>query len=100
MGKLAALVLITSLAVTGGAAAPAHAPANTHGAMVDDIRANVTTLAGNDAELVAEAGTACALIALRGKDAYRESVMAAHADVAVALDHLVVAAAAKKHICA
>lgn len=67
--------------------------------MLLELKPVLTTLQGSDAELVREAYEACANLLFRSKDSYREAVLKEYSDVAVAVDHLTVAAAAKKYIC-
>lgn len=67
--------------------------------MLAELRPHLKVLDVSDGELVREAFGACANLLFRDKDSYREGVFADYPDVTLALDHLTVAAAAKKHLC-
>ena len=67
--------------------------------MLAELRPHLKTLKVGDSELVREAFGACANLIFRDKDSYREGVFADYPDMTLALDHLTVAAAAKKHLC-
>jgi hypothetical protein len=113
MGKIggyAAAAIMALLACTASAAPttatePAKAVAQIQRAsvqsdMLDELRPYLTTLKASDAELMREAYAACANLLFRDKDEYREAVLKEYPDVKLAVDHLTVAAAAKKHLCA
>lgn len=68
--------------------------------MLDELRPILTTLKADDTELIREAYAACANLLFRDKDSYREAVLKDYPDVHLAVDHLTVAAAAKKYLCA
>ena len=78
-------------------AALVAAPAHTE--MLNELRPLLTSIESSDAALVSEAFEACANLLFRDKDKYRDAVMAQYADIELALDHLSVAAAAKKYLC-
>jgi hypothetical protein len=108
MGKLGGLVLLAALALTSCAAAPLAASvpvakvqpaASVQGDMLTALRPLLTTLKADDAALLSEGFGACMSLVFQSKDAYREGVMKQYADVKLALDHLTVAAAAKKYLC-
>lgn len=115
MKKFTALILAL-LVLTGCASTPTPAPgpqrdaaskiepavmvaAPAHTDMLNELRPLLTVLVADDAALVREGFEACANLLFRDKDSYREAVLAQHADMSLALDHLTVAAAAKQHLC-
>jgi hypothetical protein len=107
MGKIGGLALVAVMALTGCAAASpqvtpvAHVQpvANVQVDMLTGLRPHLAALKADDSALISEAYGACMNLVFRGKDAYREAVMKDYADVTLALDHLTVAAAAKKYLC-
>lgn len=114
MGKIggyAAAAVVALLACTASAAPAAIAEPSKAVAqiqrvsvqtdMLDELRPYLTTLKASDAELMREAYAACANLLFRDKDEYRAAVLKDYAsDVNLAVDHLTVAAAAKKYLCA
>lgn len=107
MGKLGGIIFVSVLALTGCAAPTLEAepvaavqPAmSAQSDMLAELRPLLKTLKASDSDLAREAFGACANLLFRDKDSYRESVMADYSDMTLALDHLTVAAAAKKHLC-
>lgn len=113
MGKLGGLALITVVGLTACTApstvtaAPqeaevqqvAHISTQQQKSMLDELRPHLTTLEASDSALYREAYEACANLLVRDKDAYREAVLDKYDNVELAVDHLTVAAAAKKYIC-
>lgn len=112
MGKLggfAAAAVVALLACAASAAPAAVAePAKAVTAiqrvsvqsdMLAELKPILTTLKATDAELMREAYAACANLLFRDKDEYRQAVLNDYPDVALAVDHLTVAAAAKKYLC-
>jgi hypothetical protein len=105
MGNIGGIILLSTLVLTG-CASPAEAPIEraasvqpAASAMLTELRPHLTALKASDSDLLAEAYGACAVLALRGKDSYREDVMNQYPDVTLAVDHLTVAAAAEQHLC-
>jgi hypothetical protein len=105
-GLAAALVLLACTA----SAAPATVSQSAKGVatiqrtsiqtdMIAELRPYLTKLVATDAELMSEGFGACANLLFRDKDEYRAAVLKDYPDVAVAVDHLTVAAAAKKYLC-
>ncbi len=109
MGKLGGIILLSALALCGCGVAPVavepvtqveRVPASAQSDMLAELRPLLTTLKASDAELIQEAFIACGNLAFRDKDAYRQAVLAQHPeDLALGLDHLTVAAAAKQYLC-
>lgn len=109
MGKLGGIILLSALALSGFAAAPSvvepvsqvqKMPASVQSDMLAELRPLLTTLEASDGALIQEAFIACGNLAFRDKDAYRQAVLAQHPeDLALGLDHLTVAAAAKQYLC-
>lgn len=109
MSKIGGLVTAIVLVACTGSAAPAtiEAPRTVGQArplsiqtdMLDELKPILTTLKATDAELIREGYAACANLLFRNKDEYREAVLKDYPDVALAVDHLTVAAAAKKYLC-
>lgn len=109
MGKLGGIILVSVLALTGCGAAPAVPEAeraavvqpamSAQSQMLAELKPLLRVLKVSDSELFREAFGACAILVFRGKDSYREGVLAEYEDLTLALDHLAVAAAAKKHLC-
>lgn len=112
MGKIggyAAAAVVALLACTASAAPAAIAEPSKAVAqiqrvsvqrdMLDELRPYLTTLKSSDTELMREAYAACANLLFRDKDEYRAAVLNDYPDVNLAVDHLTVAAAAKKHLC-
>jgi hypothetical protein len=78
----------------------AQVSASVQDSMILELRPLLKTLQENDAELARQGYEACANLLFRSKDDYRESVLKQYeSDMTLALDHLTVAAAAKKYIC-
>lgn len=108
IGGLAAVVVLiacTASAAPAVVSQPAEAvaqvqPTSIQTDMLDELRPILTTLKADDTELIREAYAACANLLFRDKDSYREAVLKDYPDVALAVDHLTVAAAAKKYLCA
>jgi len=108
MGKIGGLVAAVVLVVCTASAAPAQVaepaasikPLSIQSDMLAELRPVLTTLKASDDELLREASAACANLLFRDKDSYREAVLKDYPDVALAVDHLTVAAAAKKYLCA
>ncbi|MDJ0321652.1 hypothetical protein [Pseudarthrobacter sp. PS3-L1] len=67
--------------------------------MLGDLRPVLVELEASDAAIYREAYEACANLLIRDRDAYREAVIEQYPSIELALDHLSVAAAAKKYIC-
>ena len=110
MGKLGGLVAAVALAACTASAAPAamSQPAETVASiqptsvqtdMLTELRPYLTALKSSDSEIMREAYAACANLLFRDKDEYRAAVLKDYPDVALAVDHLTVAAAAKKYLC-
>jgi len=107
IGGLAAAAIVALIACTASAApakvteSVAHVQAlSVQSDMLIELRPILTTLKASDDELLREAYAACANLLFRDKDSYREAVLKDYPDVAIAVDHLTVAAAAKKYLCA
>ena len=113
MGKIGGLALLAAL-VLSGCTAPASeletaptetveqavAEASTPEDMLIELRPQLTSLDRSDADLTSEALAACVAMLDGNKDSYREAVLKEYeADLTLGLDHLTVAAAAKKHLC-
>lgn len=110
MKKIGGIAVIAAFVLAGCSAPVAESqrkvqpvvqvkPALVQGDMLTELRPLLTTLKASDAELLSEAYGACANLLFRDKDAYREAVLRDYPDVALALDHLTVAAAGKKYLC-
>ena len=67
--------------------------------MLTELRPYLATLKASDAELIREGYAACASLLFRDKNEYRDAVLRDYPDVNLAVDHLTVAAAAKKYLC-
>ena len=109
MGKIGGLVAAVVLVACTASAAPAQTvvepvvqvqPLSVQTDMLAELLPVLTTLKASDDELLREAYAACANLLFRDKDSYREAVLKDYPDVALAVDHLTVAAAAKKYLCA
>ena len=110
MGKFGGLIAVAALIACTASAAPTLAtaaprtveqaqPLSIQTDMLDDLKPILTTLKASDAELIREAYAACANLLFRDKDEYRAAVLKDYPDVSLAVDHLTVAAAAKKYLC-
>ncbi|MET3349651.1 UNVERIFIED_ORG: hypothetical protein ABID57_001323 [Arthrobacter sp. UYEF1] len=109
MGKLGGIILLSALALSGCASAPAviepasqvqQLPASVQSEMLSELRPLLKTLKSSDGELIQKAFIACGNLAFRDKDAYREAVLAQYPeDLSLGLDHLTVAAAGKQYLC-
>jgi hypothetical protein len=101
MGKLGGLTLAALVAVVGcsASAAPVQPVTGVQSDMLAELRPLLTTLKASDSELISEAYVACANLAFRDKDSYRAAVLSKYDDMALGLDHLTVAAAAKLYLC-
>jgi len=107
MGKIGGLAVVAVMALTGCTssaqasepAANVHAATSIQGDMLTALRPLMTTLKADDAALISEAYGACMSLVFQSKDAYRDGVMKQYADVKLAVDHLTVAAAAKRYLC-
>lgn len=67
--------------------------------MLEELRPLLTKLKDRDSSIYQEAYEACSALLDQDKDAYRKAVLKKYKNVELATDHLMVAAAAKKHIC-
>ena len=113
MGNFGGILIAAALALTACAApAPAadapvirvaaaeKAPAAVQQGMLDELRPMLRSLNASDADLVREGFDACAALLVTDKDAYREVLLKHYgSDLTLGLDHLTVAAAAKKYLC-
>ena len=99
-----ALIACTASAAPAQVIEPARAvahiqPSSTQTDMLTELRPYLTRLVASDAEIMREAYAACANLLFRDKDEYRQAVLKDYPEVALAVDHLTVAAAAKKYLC-
>jgi len=107
MGKIGGLALVAVMALTGCASsavaaepvANAKPAAGVQSDMLTALRPILTTLKASDSDIISEAYGACMSLVFQDKDAYRDAVMKQYADVKLAVDHLTVAAAAKRYLC-
>lgn len=68
--------------------------------MLTELRPLLKTLKAEDSALIREGFEACGNLMLRDNDSYREAMLKQYEpDLALGLDHLTVAAAAKKYLC-
>jgi hypothetical protein len=102
---LATAALLLSLGASSAQAVPLEAPAVTveasiHAGMLADMRANMTTgiKDKSDTALLTQAYAVCTTLLVQDKDTYRENTLAKY-PLDEALDRLVLAAAAKHHLC-
>lgn len=99
--------LLLSLGTSGAQATPAEvtaAPvsiqASVHSDMLAGMRQNMTTALKDESDtvLLGQAYAACTTLLVQHKDTYRENVLAKY-NLDEALDRLVLAGAAKHHLC-
>jgi hypothetical protein len=108
MGKLGGIILVSVLALTGCASAPpapveraaeVRPAVSVQSGMIAELRPALKSLNASDSELMTEAYRACITLLFRSKDSYRETALAQYQDMTLGLDHLTVAAAAKRYLC-